>query len=64
MISRLLSRIVGKFCHTHELAFASDFCPACVRARVVHDEVHDSRPEWFRTGRTARAGRIEKKEIA
>jgi hypothetical protein len=61
MISRLLSRIVGKFCEAHERAYTSDFCPYCVRARVVHSEVHDSRPAWFRTGRTARAGRIEKR---
>lgn len=64
MIGKLLARVVGKFCETHEVAFRSDFCPHCVRARVVHEETHDSRPEWFKTGRTARAGRIERKEIA
>lgn len=64
MIGKLIERIVGRYCERHAIAYMSDFCPQCVRARVVRSEVHDDRPEWFKTGRTGRAGRIEKKEIA
>lgn len=46
MIRRVLARLVGHWCGTHERGFRSDFCPECLGWRIAKEESSDKRPEW------------------
>jgi hypothetical protein len=46
VIRRVLSKLVGSWCNAHERGFRSDFCPECLRLRIVRNEASDPRPEW------------------
>jgi hypothetical protein len=49
VISALLRVVFGRECPTHGISYRSDFCPQCLRARIVRDGVIDSRREWVKS---------------
>lgn len=48
MIARFFRKLIGDYCDIHDIAFDSDLCPQCVRARIVKMETVDDRKEWHK----------------
>ena len=49
LLKQLLRLIFGEYCPDHNQHFRSDFCPKCIKARVIRQLTHDESKEWIKS---------------